>query len=70
AESSLYPIMRRLEDAGMLTVRLEEHNCRLRKYYRITEGGLKKLEEFHNDWKELLAVYEFVTRKEKKDDEA
>ena len=45
SESTLYPILRRLETAQMLTVRSEEYNGRLRKYYRITETGIKRLEE-------------------------
>jgi PadR family transcriptional regulator PadR len=53
----------------MLTVRLEEHNCRLRKYYRITEEGRKRLNEFENDWEQLLRIHAFITRKEKTDDE-
>ena len=36
SESTLYPILRRLEEAGQLTVYAIEHNGRLRKYYRIT----------------------------------
>ncbi|MBQ7309326.1 MAG: PadR family transcriptional regulator, partial [Clostridia bacterium] len=40
SESTLYPILRRLEEAGMLTVRSVEHTGRLRKYYRITDAGL------------------------------
>lgn len=69
AEPSLYTVMRRLEAANMLTVRLEEHNCRLRKYYRITEEGRKRLNEFENDWEQLLRIHAFITRKEKTDDE-
>ena len=33
SESTLYPILRRLEAAGALTVYSAEHNGRLRKYY-------------------------------------
>ena len=46
SESTLYPILKRLEAAGMLTVRTVEHSGRLRKYYRITDGGRKRLEDF------------------------
>ena len=34
SESSLYPILSRLETSELLTVRTAEHNGRLRKYYR------------------------------------
>ena len=62
SESTLYPILRRLETAKMLTVYSIEHNGRLRKYYRITEEGLRRIEDFKNDWKEILAIYDFVTK--------
>ena len=39
SESTLYPILRRLEKNGSLTVYTEEHNYRLRKMYRITPAG-------------------------------
>ena len=64
SESTLYTILKRLETAGMLTVRTAEHDGRLRKYYRITEEGLKRIDEFKNDWQEILSIYRFVTREE------
>ena len=62
SESTLYTILKRLEASEMLTVRAAEHNGRLRKYYRITEAGLKRIEDFKSDWAELMAVYQFVIR--------
>lgn len=64
SESTLYPILKRLEEAGCLTVRSEEYNGRLRKYYSITPAGKKRLEDFTSEWKEVMSVYEFVTREE------
>ena len=64
SESTLYPILRRLEAAKLLTVRSAEHNGRLRKYYHITSLGLERIEDFKEDWKELLSIYQFVTREE------
>ena len=61
SESTLYPILRRLEESGMLTVRSAEHNGRLRKYYRITDSGMKKIEAFKAQWKEIVSIYRFVT---------
>ena len=66
SESTLYPILRRLETAKMLTVRWTEHQGRLRKYYHITPLGIARLEEFQKDWNELLAIYQFIMREEKK----
>ena len=64
SESTLYPILRRLETAGLLTVRSVEHNGRLRKYYHITESGLKRIVDFKDEWKEIMSVYKYVTREE------
>ncbi len=65
SESTLYPILRRLEGGNMLTVSSVEHNGRLRKYYFITDLGRKRIEEFRDEWKELLSIYQFVTRGER-----
>lgn len=65
SESTLYPILRRLEAASLLTVRNAIHNGRLRKYYRITAAGILRLNEFKKEWKELLSIYEFVTKGDK-----
>jgi len=46
----------------MLTVRTAEHDGRLRKYYHITDEGLKRIDEFRNDWQEILSIYRFVTK--------
>ena len=70
SESTLYPILRRLETAALLTVQTAEHNGRLRKYYHITELGRKRIESFKEEWNEILSIYQFVTRKEKDYDEA
>jgi PadR family transcriptional regulator PadR len=64
SESTLYPILRRLENADLLTVRSAPHNGRLRKYYRITPLGLQRIVDFKEEWKEILAIYHFVTREE------
>ena len=64
SESTLYTILKRLEAAGMLTVRTAEHGGRLRKYYRITDRGRQRIEEFKTEWQELMTVYRFVTKEE------
>lgn len=64
SESTLYTILKRLEAAQLLTVRSAEHGGRLRKYYRITEAGKGRIEDFKEDWKEILAIYRFVMREE------
>ena len=62
SESTLYPILRRLEAGELLTVRSAEHNGRLRKYYRITEAGRARLAEFTSEWAEIMAISQFVTK--------
>lgn len=64
SESTLYTILKRLESANMLTVRTAEHCGRLRKYYHITDLGRKRIAEFQEDWKEILAIYQFVSEEE------
>jgi len=64
SESTLYTILKRLEGANMLTVRTVEHSGRLRKYYRITAEGLRRLDEFREEWREIMSIYRFVTRED------
>jgi PadR family transcriptional regulator PadR len=62
SESTLYPILRRLEAAEYLTVSSVEHNGRLRKYYHITQAGRDRILEFTEEWKEIMSIYEFITK--------
>lgn len=62
SESTLYTILKRLESANMLTVRTAEHGGRLRKYYHITEVGLRRIADFKDEWNEILSIYQFVTK--------
>ena len=64
SESTLYTILKRLEAASMLTVRTAEHDGRLRKYYHINEAGIRRIEDFKNEWKEVISIYQFVTKGE------
>lgn len=64
SESTLYTILKRLELAEMLTVRTSEHGGRLRKYYHITDTGRKRIAEFREEWREVMAIYQFVTRED------
>ena len=64
SESTLYPILRRLEAARLLTVRSAEHNGRLRKYYHITPQGLKRLAELRQDWSELLTIFQYIVKED------
>ena len=64
SESTLYTILKRLETADMLTVHTAEHGGRIREYYHITDDGLKRIEDFKNEWKEILSIYRFVTKED------
>ncbi|MBQ4066708.1 MAG: PadR family transcriptional regulator [Clostridia bacterium] len=70
SESTLYTILKRLEAAHMLTVRTAEHGGRLRKYYSISPEGLKRIEEFKAEWKEIMLICQYVTKEDSEDDEA
>lgn len=64
SESTLYTILKRLELAGMLTVYSSEHGGRLRKYYRITRAGLGRIEDFKDEWREVMSIYQFVIKED------
>ena len=63
SESTLYPILKRLENASMLTVSSREHNGRLRKYYAITPLGRTRVDEFESEQLELTKVFNFIEKK-------
>ena len=63
--STLYTILKRLEAAEMLTVYTVEHGGRLRKYYHITNMGLQRIEDFKNEWREVMSIYRFVSKEER-----
>ena len=62
SESTLYTILKRLEENNMLIVRTAEHEGRLRKYYHITPNGRARIEEFKNEWKEIMSIYSFIEK--------
>lgn len=64
SESTLYTILKRLEEANMLTVRTAEHGGRLRKYYRITGTGIQRIAEFRKEWEDIMSIYRFITKED------
>ena len=66
SESTLYTILKRLENAKMLVVKSVEHCGRLRKYYYITKEGIDRIREFKQEWSELMSIYQFVTKEDDK----
>lgn len=69
SESTLYPILRRLETNGALTVYSVEHNGRLRKFYRITERGIAQINDFMSGWDEISRIYDFIKERAEHDTE-
>lgn len=61
SESTLYPILRRLEASNYLTVYSIEHNGRLRKYYSITTLGRERLDAFEEERKAIVSICDFIT---------
>lgn len=60
SESTLYPILKRLETNECLEIYSTEYQGRLRKYYRITEKGIEQVKQFLVEWDEVMVVYEFI----------
>lgn len=57
SESTLYPILKRLEAGGFVTTRTAEYSGRLRRYYKVTSSGLKKLVSGREDFLEINNIY-------------
>ena len=62
SESTLYPILKRLETSGAVTTRTEAYNGRLRKYFRITEVGKAKIQDFVDTMYEFKKISDFITQ--------
>ncbi len=69
SESTLYPILKRLEQGGSLETYRMEYNGRMRKYYRLTQGGQRKIDAFLGEWDELRTMYQFVAEQNAKEPE-
>ena len=64
SESTLYTILKRLIEDKMVEVRSLEFEGRLRKYYHITDKGRSRIDDFKNEWKELMNIYSFILEEE------
>ncbi len=60
SESTLYPILKRLENNDSLRVYEVSHNGRLRKYYSLTNQGKKAITDFIREWQDVMKVYNFI----------
>lgn len=50
SESTLYPVLRRLQKEGCLAVYDRQFQGRNRRYYTITQAGRELLAECRRDW--------------------
>ena len=66
SESTLYPILKRLENNKLVSTYSVEHNGRLRKFYSITKQGEERIKDYIIDFKELLTVYQFIVKRSMK----
>lgn len=60
SESTLYPILKRLEGSGLVSCYSVEHNSRLRKYYRITDEGRERTRTFLKEWETVMRAYAYI----------
>lgn len=60
SESTLYPILKRLELNKYLETYSREYNSRLRKYYKITKSGKKRIDDFIHEWQGIEKIYQFI----------
>ena len=64
SESTLYPLLLRLEQQGKVTVeRRPSPKGPSRKYYVVTEEGRQALLEFQQDWRQLCGLVEKIFTK-------
>lgn len=64
SESTLYPILKRLEEGDFLVTYSKEYNGRLRRYYSITQNGKDKILDFINEWEEVEKVLKYIKGEE------
>lgn len=50
SESTLYPVLRRLQKDGCLAVRDEAVNGRNRRYYQVTDKGRGQMQAYREEW--------------------
>lgn len=62
SESTLYPILRRLEKQQWLETYNRLYNGRNRKYYRITKKGVEQINIFYNEWKDIKKIFDILTK--------
>lgn len=59
-ESTLYPILKRLETSQRVSTYSKIHNGRLRKYYQLTAEGSESIQQFLRDWEQVEAIQQYI----------
>jgi PadR family transcriptional regulator PadR len=62
SESTLYPILKRLETQKLVKSYNTTYNSRIRKYYQINSKGKEKLSIAGEDFEEIKRMYAFIKR--------
>lgn len=62
SESTLYPILRRLEANQELITYNQLYQGRNRKYYQITPKGKRHIDEFLEEWKDVKKIFDILTK--------
>ncbi|MFB7156979.1 PadR family transcriptional regulator [Lysinibacillus sp. NPDC056232] len=68
SESTLYPVLRRLQKANCLTTYDQPYQGRNRRYYQITDQGRIRLLELLKEWKKYKEMVDCVLIGGKKDE--
>lgn len=60
SESTLYPVLKRLQENGSVSTYSMEHGGRLRHYYRLTDAGREQMAAFAREWEQLGRIYDLI----------
>jgi PadR family transcriptional regulator PadR len=55
-QGTLYPLLRRLEEQGLLESEWNVEGSRPRRYYKLSDGGETMLADLTGDWRQLTDV--------------
>jgi len=61
-QGTIYPLLRRLEEQGLLVSEWNVEGSRPRRYYQLSEQGDEVLQDLAEDWRQLTQVMEFLLK--------
>lgn len=64
SESTVYPVLRRLQTTGLLSTYDQPFQGRMRRYYSLSEQGVKQLELYRDDWQQFMDAVSELLRKD------